>query len=128
MNASLRDPLKRARGLGSAKSGVHHFVVQRLTALALIPLGIWFAMLVLRMLHADYSTAHAVIAQPFNALLMIVFVIAMFWHAQLGLQVVIEDYVHRLWVALPLQILVRFLCVLGAVASVLAIIRIALGS
>lgn len=128
MNASLHDPLKRARGLGSAKNGVHHFVVQRLTALALIPLGIWFFILVLRMLHADYATAYALIAQPFNALLMILFVVAMFWHAQLGLQVVIEDYVHRMSVALPLQVSVRFLCVLGAFASVLAIVRIALGS
>lgn len=128
MNEALRDPLKRARGLGSAKSGVHHFVVQRLTALALIPLAVWFAFIVVRMLHTDYAAAHALIAEPVNAFLMIAFLIAMFWHAQLGLQVVIEDYVHTLWLALPLQIVVRFLCVLGALASALAVIRIMLGS
>lgn len=127
MNA-LRDPLKRARELGSAKHGVHHFVVQRLTALALIPLGIWFLIVAVGMLQGDYATARALVVQPFNAILMIAFLVALFWHAQLGVQVVIEDYIHTSWLALPLQILVRFACVLGAVAGMFAVIRIALGN
>lgn len=126
--SNLRNPMKRARGLGSAKLGVHHFMIQRITALALIVLGIWFVMLVLSLMHADYTSAHAVLARPFNALLMIAFVVAMFWHAQLGLQVIIEDYVHKPATQLTLQIAVKFLCFIAAVASVLAVLRIALGS
>jgi len=128
MNKQLRTPIKIARGLGSAKHGAHHFMVQRITAVALLFLGVWFVWLVLAMLHADYRAAHALIASPLNAVLMLAFVVALFWHAQLGLQVVIEDYVHTRWLELSLQILVKFLCFLGAAASVLAVIRIALGS
>jgi succinate dehydrogenase / fumarate reductase membrane anchor subunit len=128
MNAQLRDPLKRARGLGSAKNGVHHFVVQRLTAIALVPLGIWFLFVAVGLLRGDYASAHALVANPCNAILMVAFLAALFWHAQLGVQVIIEDYVHNLWLALPLQILVRFACVLGAVAGIFAVIRIALGN
>jgi succinate dehydrogenase / fumarate reductase membrane anchor subunit len=128
MSAELRTPLKIALGLGSAKSGVHHFMVQRVTAVALIPLSLWLVWIVLEMLRLDYAAARALIAQPWNAVLTIAFVIASFWHAQLGLQVVIEDYVHTKGLGLALQIAVKFLCFLGAAASVLAVVRIALGS
>lgn len=128
MNDPYRTPLKIAVGLGSAKHGVHHFLVQRLTAIALLFLGLWFMWLVLTLLHADYVAAHAMLAQPLNALLMIVFVIAVFWHAQLGLQVVVEDYVHTRGVEFAMQVTIKFLCFLGAAASVLAVLRIALGS
>lgn len=123
----LRTPLKHARGLGSAKSGTHHFMVQRVTAIALIPLVIWALWLVLTLVRADYAQAHALLHQPYNAVLMTIFVIAVFWHAQLGVQVVIEDYVHTHWLALTLQVLVRFACVLGGFSCVFAVARIALG-
>jgi succinate dehydrogenase / fumarate reductase membrane anchor subunit len=126
MSADLRSPIKIAQGLGSAKSGAHHFMVQRITAVALIGLGLWFVWIALSMLHMDYAGARALIAHPFNAVLMIAFVVAVFWHAQLGMQVVIEDYVHTRGLELTLQITVKFLCFLGAVASALAVIRIAL--
>ncbi len=122
----LRDPLKVARGLGSAHSGVHHWWVQRVTAAALIPLGIWFVVLVLRLLGADFATARFTLAQPWNALLMIAFLLAMFWHAALGLQVVIEDYVHTRWREVMALVAVYFLAVIGALASVLAVLRIVL--
>lgn len=125
---SMRTPLARARGLGSAQAGVGHWWQQRLTALALLILGIWFVMLSLGLLHAGYASAHATLAQPLNALLLIAFTGAMFWHAQLGLQVVIEDYVHTRWLALTLQVAIKFLAVLGALACALAVLRIALGS
>ena len=128
MSAQLRTPLKIALGLGSARSGAHHFMVQRITAVALIGLGLWIVWIALEMLHMDYAAARALIAPPLNAVLMISFVIASFWHAQLGLQVVIEDYVHTRWLELASQIAIKFICFLGAAASVLAIIRIALGS
>lgn len=124
----FRDPIKMARGLGSAKQGVQHFMIQRITALGLIMLGIWFVMLVVSLMHADFTTAHAVMARPFNAVLMIAFVVAMFWHAQLGLQVILEDYVHAPASQLALQIAVKFLCFIAAVVSVLAVLRIVLGS
>ncbi|TAL93718.1 MAG: succinate dehydrogenase, hydrophobic membrane anchor protein [Rhodanobacter sp.] len=121
-----RDPMKIARGLGSAQSGVDHWWVQRLTAAALVLLGIWFVVIVLRLLHADYATARAAVAQPWNALLLIAFVLTMFWHAVLGLQVVIEDYVHTRWKEVVLLVAIKFLAVLGALAGVLAVLRIAL--
>lgn len=126
--SDLRTPIKIARGLGSAKHGAHHFMVQRITAVALMGLCIWFVWIVLTMLHADYAAAHALIARPLNAVLMVAFLVALFWHTQLGLQVIVEDYVHTRWFELSLQILIKFLCFLGGAASVLAVIRIALGS
>ena len=128
MSDSMRTPLARARGLGSAQAGVGHWWQQRLTALALLVLGVWFVVLTLGLLHAGYVSAHATLAQPLNALLMIAFAAVMFWHAQLGLQVVIEDYVHTRWLALTLQIVIKFLAVLGALTCALAVLRIALGN
>jgi len=124
--ADLQTPLKRARGLGSAKSGTQHFIVQRVTAVALFPLSLWLIYLVLATLNADFAQARALIHQPLNAVLMIALAIALFWHAQLGLQVVIEDYVHTRWLEVASQLVVKFLCALGAIASVLAVVRIAL--
>ena len=128
MSAQFRTPLKIATGLGSAKSGAHHFMALRITSVALIALGLWIVWIALEALHMDYAAARALIAKPWNAVLMIVFLITSFWHAQLGIQVVIEDYVHAKGVELASQIAVKFICFLGAAASVLAVIRIALGS
>ncbi|HVB84955.1 MAG TPA: succinate dehydrogenase, hydrophobic membrane anchor protein [Rhodanobacteraceae bacterium] len=128
MNDNMRTPLARARGLGSAQAGVGHWWQQRLTALVLLILGLWFVALTLDLLHAGYVSAHAMLAQPLNALLLIAFTAVMFWHAQLGLQVVIEDYVHTRWLALTLQIAIKFLAALGALACAFAVLRIALGS
>jgi succinate dehydrogenase / fumarate reductase membrane anchor subunit len=127
MSADLQTPLKRALGLGSAESGTHHWIVQRITAVALVPLSVWLVYLVLAALHADYAQARALVHQPLNAVLLIAFVLAVFWHAQLGLQVVIEDYVHTRWLEITSQLAVKFFCVLGALACVLAVVRIALG-
>ena len=128
MNHRYRTPLKDVRGLGSAKEGTHHFIVQRLTALALIVLTCWFLYFVLGLMKADYLTAADAVAKPWNAILLVAFLVTMFWHAQLGIQVVIEDYVHSHGLALTAQIAVRFICILGARASVFAVVRIALGS
>ena len=123
----LRTPLKRARGLGSAKDGTHHFIVQRITAVALVFLAIYVIGLVISLIGGDYATVRAAVANPWNAVLLVAFVIATFWHAQLGMQVIIEDYVHTPWLAVTSQLAVIFVCVLAALASVLAVIRIALG-
>lgn len=123
----FRTPLKRARGLGSAKDGTHHFIVQRITAVALVFLSIYVIGLVISLIGGDYATVRAAVANPVNGVLLIAFLIATFWHAQLGLQVIIEDYVHTPWVAVSSQLAIIFVCVLAAFASVLAVIRIALG-
>lgn len=128
MNSRYRTPLKVAKGLGSAKQGTGHFLVQRLTAIALIFLACWFLYFVVGLMHADYLTASDAVAKPWNAMLLVAFLVAMFWHAQLGVQVVIEDYVHSHGLALTAQIAVRFVCILGALASVFAVVRIALGN
>ena len=92
---SLSTPLKRARGLGSAHSGTHHFWVQRLSALALIPLTVWFLIaLVTRILGQDASSVQQWVHAPLVALALAALIIALFWHAKLGLQVIVEDYVH----------------------------------
>lgn len=126
MNATeFQTPLKRALGLGSAKSGTHHFIVQRVTAVALVPLVLWIVYFALRVALADYAQARALVHEPLNAVLLLAFVTALFWHAQLGLQVVIEDYVHTPWLEITAQLAVKILCVLGALASALAIVQIA---
>jgi succinate dehydrogenase / fumarate reductase, membrane anchor subunit len=121
---SLRHPLALARGLGSAKDGVGHWWVQRLTAMALLLLTPWFAWLVLGLIGADHFTVRQTLAQPLNASLLLAFVLSLFWHAQLGLQVVIEDYVHG-WLEIALQVAVKFAYAFGALASAIAIGRIA---
>ncbi len=85
-------------------------------------------MFVVSLLGADYVTATEAVSRPWNAVLLVGFLIAMFWHAQLGLQVVLEDYVHHSLLALVVQTAVRFIAVLGAIISVFAVARIALGN
>lgn len=124
----FRHPIKNARGLGSAKDGVHHFMVQRITAVALVALCVYVVYLLLTLIGSDYSAARGAVAHPGNAILLIAFLIAMFWHGQLGMQVVIEDYVHSPGLALVCQLLVKFVCALAALASIFAVVRIALGA
>jgi succinate dehydrogenase / fumarate reductase membrane anchor subunit len=120
----LRDPLKVARRLGSSKSGVHHWWLQRVTAVALVPLSIWFLFLMGGVLHADYPAVLGTIAQPVHAVFLIVFVVCLFWHGALGLQVIIEDYVHTRWLETTLQIALRFGALLGALAGVMAVLAV----
>ncbi|HEY2622175.1 succinate dehydrogenase, hydrophobic membrane anchor protein [Dyella sp. Tek66A03] len=124
----FQHPLKRARGLGSAQSGVSHWWTQRVTAAALVFLSIWFVVIVLSLLHADYASARAVVAKPWNALLLVAFVLTVCWHAVLGLQIVIEDYVHTRWKEVALLVLVKFIAVLGTLATLMAVLRVALGA
>jgi len=124
---SIRTPLGRARGLGSAKTGTDHWWMQRVTALALIPLVIWFVVSMIIVTGADHETALAFIGSPINAVLLTVLIIATFYHVQLGLQVVIEDYIHSKWLEVALILLVKGAAIFLGVASVYAVIAIALG-
>ncbi|MFZ4541807.1 MAG: succinate dehydrogenase, hydrophobic membrane anchor protein [Rickettsiales bacterium] len=94
-SSSLRTPIKRARGLGAAHSGTHHFWLQRVSAVALVPLSIWFMIqLVGNLIGGDVALITHWLSDPLRALLLAAFIIAMFMHARLGVQVIIEDYVH----------------------------------
>ena len=125
---NLRTPLKRARGLGSAKTGTGHFLWQRVTAIALALLGAYLLGLLLTLGGADFERARALVAQPFNATVLAAFLIAGFWHAKLGLQVVIEDYVHTPLLAGVVHLANIIVCALAAMAGVLAVVRITLGA
>ncbi|MEM7408070.1 MAG: succinate dehydrogenase, hydrophobic membrane anchor protein [Pseudomonadota bacterium] len=124
---SMRSPLAHVRGLGSAKEGTHHFWWQRVTAIALVPLTIWFVAIVIAVIGADYETARATIAHPVSAAMMLAFIAATFHHAQSGLQVVIEDYIHIEWLKITLLLTVKFLAVIFGLLSALAVVRIAVG-
>lgn len=126
--AQYRTPLKRARGLGSGKSGTGHFWTQRVTAIVLAPLAIWFVWTLVTLVGADLETARGIIARPWNTIIFAVFLVSMFWHAKLGLQIVIEDYVHTRSLEITAHFLNNFLCGLGAIASLYAIARIAFAS
>lgn len=127
MNSDLRSPLNRARGLGSAKSGVHHFWMQRLTAVALIPLVIWFAVSLVMLSGADYGMARAWLGSPFVMVLLILTICVGLYHGQLGMQVVIEDYVHNEGVKLALIVAVKFIAVFFGLAAIVASMRIGFG-
>jgi succinate dehydrogenase / fumarate reductase membrane anchor subunit len=123
----MRSPLGRAVGLGSAKEGVEHWWRQRLTAVALVPLGLWFVASLLAHVGGGYEQTLAWLGRPVPAILMIVLIAITFYHAALGAQVVVEDYVHREWVKLGALIALRFACVLLGVAGIFAVLRIAVG-
>jgi len=120
---NLRHPVAIARGLGSAKDGTGHWWNQRVTAVALALLTPWFVWFIVQYAGADQAGVHAAIGQPFNASLLLAFVLALFWHAKLGLQVVVEDYIHG-WPEIALQLAIKFACALATIVSVIAIGRI----
>lgn len=104
---SLRSDLGRVRGLGSAKEGVQHWWAQRMTALALVPLSIWFVASIVFMVDVDHATAMWWLGSPVTLGLMSLFLIALIYHGVLGLQVVIEDYIHSHATKLILMLLIK---------------------
>jgi succinate dehydrogenase / fumarate reductase membrane anchor subunit len=125
--SDLRTPLARARGLGSARDGLHHWWAQRLTAIALIPLVVWFAISLVMLSGADYDIARAWIGSPLVMVLLILTIVIGLHHGQLGLQVVIEDYIHGDGWKLALIVAVRFVAVIFGLAATVAILRIGFG-
>lgn len=124
----LRSSLGRVRGLGSAKEGVRHWWAQRVTAIALVPLSIWFVVAVISLMGADYTEYQAWIGQFGNALLMILTTLVLFYHGYLGMQVIIEDYVHGEGARVITLLFFKFVLAALAVSCVLAVVLVALGA
>jgi succinate dehydrogenase / fumarate reductase, membrane anchor subunit len=121
----MRSPLGRARGLGSAREGVEHWWMQRVTAAALIPLTLWFVVSLIALTGSDYNAFIAWLKAPFVAILMVLVLVALFHHMALGLQVVVEDYVHSDRAEIPTVVAIRLACFALTVAGVFATVRIA---
>lgn len=122
----FRAPLARAAHLGSARAGFPHWWTERVTAVALVPLTVWLAVSLIAHGGSDHATFLGWLGSPVPAVLMILLLVALFWHMALGLQVVIEDYIHtgaRIWALLA----VRFACFALAAAGILAVLRIVFG-
>ncbi len=124
---SARSPLGRARGLGSAKEGVQHWWAQRMTALALIPLALWFVAAVIGLAGADRAEVLAWVGRPVPAVLLLLLISAGFHHSQLGLQVVIEDYVHHEGRKTAAVVAVKAATIVVGALAAFSVIRIALG-
>jgi succinate dehydrogenase / fumarate reductase membrane anchor subunit len=124
--SDTRTPLSRARGLGSAKEGVHHWWMQRVTAIALIPLVVWFAISLVMLSGADYAVARAWIGSPLVMVLLTLTIVVGLYHGQLGLQVVWEDYTDGA-LRVFLILFTKFIAVLFGLGAILAIMRIGFG-
>lgn len=125
---SLVTPLKKARGLGSAKAGTHHFWVQRVSAVALVPLTLWVAFTVAALSDKDYATVLTYFSSPFSAAMFSLFIFTAFYHSALGLQVVIEDYVHNDGVKIGALIGMKLFLALTGATSIIAVLLAAFGS
>jgi len=124
---SFRTELGRVRGLGAAKEGVHHWWMQRVSAIGLLPLVLWFVIALIDHTAADYAATRAWLASPLTFGLMVLLIGATFYHAQLGLQVVIEDYIHGEGGKIALVLLTKLASLVLALAAVVALLVIAFG-
>ena len=121
---SLRTPLGRVKGMGSSHSGTGHFWRERITAVALAPLSLWFGYLAVGLSGTTTSAPLQFFAQPVNAILMASFVIISLYHAALGVQVVIDDYIHSSGMKIFLFLLVRLFVIATGSACIIALLRI----
>lgn len=125
---SMRNPIAHARGHGSAKSGVHHWYAQRASAVLLIFLVGWMIFALFSLAGADHAASSAFIAQPLNAAFLSVLLVSLLYHAMLGLQVVIEDYVHQPAIEIILYFLTRAGAFIGMALGLVHIMKLALGA
>lgn len=125
---SMVNPLAKARGLGSAKSGVRHWYAQRASAILLLFLLGWLIFAMFQLAGSGHAEAKAFLSGPINAAFMTVLLISLFYHAMLGLQVVIEDYVHQQVVEVVLYFLTRAGAFIGMAIGVIHILKLALGA
>ena len=123
--ASYRTPLSRARGLGSAKHGAGHWISERVSSIALVPLTVWAAYGVIKLAAGDYGAAVAWVSDPLNATLLALTLAISFWHMHAGLRVVVEDYIHKALSKSALLILNLFVCGLAAALAIFSILKVA---
>jgi succinate dehydrogenase / fumarate reductase membrane anchor subunit len=125
---NLTTPLSKVLGLGSAKSGVEHWWVQRLTAVALVPLGLWFAVTLLGFESLSYAAVVAWMREPLTAVLLLLTVVTVVYHSYLGIQVVVEDYVHAKGAKVVVLVLSVFVHFFLLTAAVFAVLKVAFGA
>jgi succinate dehydrogenase / fumarate reductase membrane anchor subunit len=123
----LRNPLERAHNHGAAGDGVGHWWAQRFSAILLVFLTVWLVWALTTLIGADHAVAAAFLSHPFHATMAILFVATSFYHGQLGLQVVVEDYVHRRGLEVFLLVAIKVLALFGGLLGVIAILKLALG-
>ena len=124
----FRTPLRRVRGLGSAQSGVGHFLAERATSVALIPLTLWALWAAVRLTGGDYLFARAYFAAPLNAAMAALFILVGAWHAQIGMRVIVEDYIEKRSTKAALLLANLFVAWGAAALGLLAVLKLALGA
>jgi succinate dehydrogenase / fumarate reductase membrane anchor subunit len=123
--SSLQTPLHKVQGLGASHSGTGHFWRQRVTAVALVPLGLWFTYAILGLIGTNEVAVLSFLSKPWNALLMAAFSTTLLYHMALGLQDIVDDYVHRPGVKIFTLLLIRFVWIATTVTCIFALIRVA---
>lgn len=123
--SDYKTPLRKARGLGSAKSGAHHFIAIRFSAILLVPLILWFVYAIACLGGADLQTAREFIAHPVNATMLVILLLATFHHSALGMQVIFEDYIAHHGVRLAIQTLFNICCLVMAAIGVVSVLKLA---
>jgi succinate dehydrogenase / fumarate reductase membrane anchor subunit len=122
----LRSPLGRARGLGSAHSGFHHWWVERVEAVALVPLTVWFIFSLLHLVGASHQAMIDWLSSPVSMVLMLLLVVATFHHFSLGVQSVLDDYVHQPTIKLWSVLAIKAACVLSALLCIVSVLKVGL--
>jgi succinate dehydrogenase / fumarate reductase membrane anchor subunit len=125
---SIRTPLAKVRGLGSAKAGADHFWMMRLTAVANIVLGLFLVGLIVKLVGKDHAYVKATLANPLIAILLLLLVLSGTMHMRLGMQTIIEDYVHTEGTKIALLMLNTFFAIFIALASVFAVLKLSFGA
>jgi len=124
---SLQSPLARVRGLGSARQGSHHWWMQRISAIVLVPLCIWFVISILQLSSMGYAEVRVWMADPLSSVLLVMMLFALYYHAWLGVQVVIEDYIDSEWQKIACVLLVKFLALFAGLISIYSVLKVSLG-
>ena len=124
----LETPIARVRGLGSARSGARHWWLERMTSVATLVLFVWLIVSLLRLPALDHETVTAWLRSPLAAVPMLLLVVTTFWHLKMGLQVIIEDYVHEEGNKLFLIVLLNFFAIAGAALAIFSVLKIAFGA
>ena len=125
--ASMRTPLGRVKSLGSARSGTQDFFRQRITAIAMILLIVPGIVIIMTLLRSNQATASQILGNPAVAIIMVLFIIASVWHMKIGMQVVLEDYIHDEKLKLALIVGNHFFCWSVGLASIYAILKLSSG-